>query len=84
MRDILILVAVSNGWLVATNPNWEPGVSAMLVFFGASGGALGSCLAPYRGRLLLLNSAVGGFLGQFALPFLLLRRRTMQADRPNA
>ena len=84
VRDVLVLVAAGCGWISVTNPQWEAGVSAMLVFFGASGGALGSCLAPYRGRLLLLNSALGGLLGQFALPFLLLRRRTVRTDRTSA
>lgn len=75
MRDFLVILAVTNGWVTVSNPRYEIMVSAILVFFGASGGALGSCLAPYRGKLLLLNSAIGGFLGQFALPFVLMAKR---------
>lgn len=75
LRDLLVLLAVSLGWITVTNPHWEGLCSAILVFFGASGGALGSCLAPYRGKVLLLNSAIGGFLGQFCLPYVLFRKR---------
>lgn len=75
LRDVLVLLAVSQGWIVVTNRYYEALVSSILVFFGASGGALGSTLAPYRGKLLMLNSAVGGFLGQFALPYVLFSRR---------
>lgn len=76
LRDFMVFIAVSLGWLKVTNPHWEVMVSAILIFFCASGGALGSCLAPYRGKLLTLNSAIGGFLGQFALPFVLLARKS--------
>lgn len=75
LRDILILVAVNAGLISVTNPAWEMPVTAILVFFGACGGALGSCLAPYRGKLLWLNAALGGILGQFLLPFVLLAGR---------
>ncbi len=75
LRDVLVFVAVSRGWLAVTNPDFELPVAFILVFFGACGGALGSCLAPYRGKLLMLNSALGGFLGQFCLPFVLLLGR---------
>lgn len=76
VRDLAVLIAVSQGWVTITNQYYETLCSAILVFFCASGGALGSCLAPYRGKLLWFNSAVGGFLGQFALPFVLLTRRS--------
>jgi hypothetical protein len=76
LRDGLVLVAVSAGWITVTNSQWEFLVSYILVFFGACGGALGSCLAPYRGKLLVLNSAVGGLLGQFCLPFVLFSRKS--------
>lgn len=72
LRDVAIAVGVTNGWLTVTNRYYELEVTGILIFFCAAGGALGSTLAPYRGKLLLLNSAVGGFLGQFALPFVLL------------
>jgi hypothetical protein len=78
LRDFFVLIAVSSGWITVTNPHWEDLVSAILIFFCASGGALGSCLAPYRGKLLFLNSAIGGFLGQFCLPFVLLKNRANQ------
>lgn len=84
MRDLALLVAVTNGWIAVSNPHWEGEVSAILMFFGACGGALGSCLAPYRGKVLLLNSAIGGFLGQFALPFVLLRSRQTLTPRSRA
>ena len=80
LRDVFVLVAVGAGWITVTNPHYDVAVSSILVFFGAAGGALGSCLAPYRGKLLWLNSAVGGFLGQFLLPFLLFRRRKKGRD----
>jgi len=75
VRDALVVLAISQGWITVTNKHYEFYVSLILIFFCASGGALGSCLAPYRGKLLLLNSAIGGFLGQFALPFVLLAGR---------
>ena len=75
VRDALVVLAISQGWITVTNKHYEFFVSLILIFFCASGGALGSCLAPYRGKLLLLNSAIGGFLGQFALPFVLLAGR---------
>ncbi len=75
LRDILVIVAVNAGWLTVTNPRWEENVSGILIFFGACGGALGSCLAPYRGKVLMLNSAIGGILGQFCLPFVLFMKR---------
>jgi hypothetical protein len=75
LRDFAVVVAVANGWITVTNRSYEVLVSSILIFFGAAGGALGSCLAPYCGKFLLLNSAVGGFLGQFCLPYVLLRRR---------
>ena len=71
LRDILLLIAVVNGLVTPTNPFWTPDFSIILAFFGACGGALGSTLAPYRGKLLLLNLAIGGFAGQFLLPYLL-------------
>lgn len=80
LRDVLVLLAVSQGWITVSNPRWESLVSAILVFFGASGGALGSCLAPYRGKLLFLNSAIGGFLAQFCLPFVLFHSRKRPTD----
>lgn len=81
LRDLLIIVAVSSGWVTVTNPKFELLVSAILVFFCASGGALGSTLAPYRGKFLVLNSAVGGFLGQFCLPYVLFaKRRRVSGD----
>ena len=75
VRDAMVILAISQGWITVTNKHYEILVSMILIFFCASGGALGSCLAPYRGKLLLLNSAIGGFLGQFALPFVLLAGR---------
>jgi hypothetical protein len=81
LRDALILVAVSSGWITVTNPGYELLVSSILIFFGASGGALGSCLAPYRGKFLALNSALGGFLGQFALPYVLFKRCTKRNEK---
>lgn len=76
LRDFLVILAVTNGWVTVSNPRYEIMVSGILVFFGAAGGALGSCLAPYRGKLLMLNSAIGGFLGQFALPYVLMAKRS--------
>lgn len=81
LRDLLVLLAVSADWITVTNPQWEGLVSAILIFFGASGGALGSCLAPYQGKVLLLNSAIGGFLGQFCLPFVLFKKRDALPSR---
>jgi len=75
LREVLVLFAVTSGWVTVTNPHYELLCSAILIFFGASGGALGSCLAPYRGKLLAMNSAIGGFLGQFCLPFVLMKKR---------
>lgn len=75
VRDLLVILAVSTGWVTVTNPRYESLVSAILVFFCASGGALGSTLAPYKGKLLMLNSAIGGFLGQFCLPYVLFAKR---------
>jgi hypothetical protein len=79
LRDFLVLFAVNKGWVTVTNPDYELPVSFILIFFGASGGALGSCLAPYRGKFLMLNSAIGGFLGQFCLPFVLFWKRLGRA-----
>ncbi len=70
-RDILLLIAVTNGWLSRTNPSWTPDFSLILAFFGASAAAIMSCLAPYRGKLLIFNSAIGGLAGQFLLPFIM-------------
>lgn len=78
LRDFLVLAAVSFEWITVTNPSYEAMVSSILIFFCASGGALGSCLAPYRGKLLILNSAIGGFLGQFCLPYVLFKNRKKQ------
>ena len=83
LRDFLVILAVEGGWITVTNPRYEVMVSAILIFFGASGGALGSCLAPYRGKQLMLNSAIGGFLGQFALPYVLMARRKKSSSRPH-
>lgn len=74
-RDFLVLVGIDKGWIIVSNPEWGPHYSAILIFFCASGGALGACLAPYRGKLLLLNSAIGGFLGQFCLHFVMFAKR---------
>ena len=79
LRDLAVLVGVSSGLITVTNRHYEFLVSSILIFFCASGGALGSCLAPYRGKLLLLNSAIGGFLGQFALPYVLMAGRKKRA-----
>jgi hypothetical protein len=70
-RDIGIILLVFNGWLEPNNPHWNLDISFILAFFSASAAAIMSCLAPYRGKLLLINSAIGGFAGQFLLPYLL-------------
>lgn len=71
-RDLGLLAAVHFGLLVPDNPHWDPGISVILAFFCASGAALLSCLAPYRGKRLLVGSALGGFAGQFLLPYVLV------------
>lgn len=71
-RDVTVIALVIAGYLVPNNPLWSPDISFMLAFFSASAAALMSCLAPYRGKLLLFNSAVGGFAGQFLLPYILV------------
>lgn len=70
-RDLTIMLLVINGWLVPNNPHWDLAIAFMLVYFCASGAALMSCLAPYRGKVLLFNSALGGFAGQFVLAAIL-------------
>lgn len=85
-RDIVIVLLLLNGKLIPTNPYYEPGVSFMLAYFGASAAALMSCLSPYRGKMLLLNSFLGGFAGQFILPYILVMmgRRRQDDQLPQA
>lgn len=70
-RDLGVVAAVNLGLLVPNNPHWDPSISMILAFFCASGAALLSCLSPYRGKRLLVSSALGGFAGQFLLPYVL-------------
>lgn len=71
-RDLGVFGLVHFGVLVPNNPHWEPQISLILAFFCASGAALFACLAPYRGKRLLLGAALGGFAGQFLLPYVLV------------
>ena len=71
-RDLGIFALVHLGYLVPNNPHWDPSISFILAFFCASGAALFACLAPYRGKRLLLGAALGGFAGQFLLPYVLV------------
>ena len=70
-RDMAIMLLVINGWMVPNNPHWDLNIAFMLLFLSASSAALMSCLAPYRGKILLINSAIGGFAGQFLLAYIL-------------
>ncbi len=70
-RDIGILLLVTLGFLQPNNSLWSPDISLVLAFFGASAAAIMSCLAPYKGKLLWFNAAVGGFAGQFLLSYVM-------------
>ena len=66
-RDLVGAGLVHRGVLSPCNPDYQIHTGLMIAFFAASGAALGATLAPYSGKRLLLFSALGGFLGQFAL-----------------
>lgn len=70
-RDLVIFLLAVNGWLTPNNPHWHASISLILAYFCASGAAIMSTLAPYRGKVLLLNAALGGFAGQFFLGYVL-------------
>ena len=79
-RDISIILLVTKGLLIPSNPHWHASIAFMLAYFCASGAAIMSCLAPYRGKVLLLNSAIGGFAGQFVLTYILAIHRHKERD----
>lgn len=79
-RDFGIILLVSKGWLTPTNPHWHASIAFILGYLCASGAAIMSCLAPYRGKVLLLNSAIGGFAGQFFLTYILAIYRHKNRD----
>lgn len=90
-RDLGVVALVQFGLLVPNNPHWDPSISGILAFFCASSAALFACLAPYRGKRLLVGSAVGGFAGQFLLPYVLVMgwliskaERRLRGDRCEA
>lgn len=70
-RDIGLLLLITLGFLQPNNSFWSPDISLILAFFSASAAAVMSCLAPYKGKLLWFNAAVGGFAGQFLLSYVM-------------
>lgn len=67
-RDLVLLLLVVGGLLHASNPHYSLDCALILAYLGGAGAALLACLAPYRGRLLLVMTGLGGFGGQFLLP----------------
>lgn len=81
-RDFTIFLLVANGWLAPSNPHWHASISLILTYFCASGAAIMSTLAPYRGKILLTNAALGGFAGQFFLGYVLAALKSRELRKP--
>ena len=92
IRDGGLLLLISNGMLVPTNPRYDVYAAAILVMCVGSGSALGAVFGPYRGFWLWLLAALGALAGQWVygyvpLVFLLAiwhSRRTSRCALPAA
>jgi len=66
-RDLLLRTLVVTGWLIPSNPDYNPDTALLFAFGCASGAALLACLSPYRGKLLLLMAGLGATVGQYSI-----------------
>jgi hypothetical protein len=80
-RDLVGAALVHFGVLTGGNPDYMIDTGLMLAFFTAAGAGLAACIAPYRGKTLLLLSGIGGFLGQFVLLALIKHRPSKKEQK---
>ncbi len=70
-RDVGFLLLVMFALLEPNNNLWAADYSIILAFLSGSAAAITSCLSPYRGKTLIVMSAIGGFAGQFLMAVIL-------------
>ncbi|MBS2040070.1 hypothetical protein JST97_34100 [bacterium] len=84
-RDAALLFLISRGYLVPTNPGYDPYCGAILLCCVGSGAALGSTFGPYRGLVLWILAGLGALAGHWAftlvpLAMLVRARRNRSQD----